>query len=179
MVFSPTLRKGWLGKNNYLPLKESSLHNLPCNMEPNVAFFWGSLVSSIYPNVMSQVSHLYVECKNLMFSNWDFHLEILKVCHKMNNNNQNAQDIGGCNFWKHIREYIIIVCQDMVGASMTKCIHKMGPPFFHKMLKRQLSFKFMIFSLETHSQIPFHVSMWIKHLYRTTHLTTNLTKWNS
>jgi hypothetical protein len=38
----------------------------------------------------------------------------------MNNNNQNAQGIGGCNFSKHIGEYIIVA--KMVGASMTKCI---------------------------------------------------------
>jgi hypothetical protein len=59
----------------------------------------------------------------------------------MNNDNQNAQDIGGCNFSKHTREYIIIVAK-MVGASMTKVYPQDGPPF-HKMLKGQLSFKFI------------------------------------
>jgi hypothetical protein len=103
----------------------SSLHNLPCNMEPNVAFFWKSpalILMSCYR------SPTYVECKNFNFSNRDFHLELFKFLHKMNNNNNlNAQGIGDCNFSKHIGECIIVVAK-MVGASHDK-VYPLGPPF--------------------------------------------------
>lgn len=153
-------KKGWLGKEQLTYHKGSSLHNLPCNMKPNVAFFFWKSPALIL--MLCHKSPTYVECKNFNFFLIEiFTFKYLKFTTKKETTTIKMPKVfGGCKFSTHIGEYIIVA--KMVGASMYKVCTTWANSF-HKMMKRQLSFKFMIFSLETHSKIPFNVSMWIEH----------------